>query len=533
MDVRFDIYRETYSGSERTKLTKFPISESTNFIDTSAGKGDYTYVVQALSGDDGRVLSSAQALKGEAGEIGGLIRVKLDGEYSAFKVGLADFDGDGKLDYLIKQPAFNVDPSQASHYWKKSPEPYKLEAYRSDGSFMWRYDMGWAIETGTWYSPVIAYDVDGDGKAEVYTKAGEGDPRDERGQVHDGPEYLVKIDGTTGKVVEKRDWPSRDRMIDDRVYGKRVGDGKIRYSYFNRNQLGLAYLDGEKPHILAERGTYTNIKFDAYDSDLNRIWQFEAIEPYRDYRGQGAHGMQIADIDGDGRDEIVFGAAALDDDGKPLWTTGRGHPDVCYVADIDPSRPGLEVFYGHEWKQDRDGLCLVDARTGDTIWGHDQPTTHIHSQGMVSDIDPTRPGLECYGGEKDGGGEQWLYSATGELISTNRMPGGLAPRAAYWGADKTKWVLGEGWEGSPITFMGELPGNVVAIVDCIGDWREELIVSAEGEIRIYSTTVPTQLRQVCLMQDRQYRVGVALQTMGYYYPPFVGGSLLPDIDDAR
>lgn len=512
-DIEFDVYRKDEDGS--LWLLKGAIVDSTNFIDESPQAGEPKYVVKSKSSSSSEVTSVSDVLVCESSAIGGMRRIKLKGDYAAQKVGFADFDGDGEYDFLIKQPDFNVDPHQAPNFWKPSPKPYTLELYGSDGKYRWSYDMGWSIETGVWYSPVVAFDIDGDGKAEVYTKAGEGDPRDERGQVTHGHEYLVKIDGETGEVVRKVDWPNRDRFFD------RDGKGTLKYSYYSRNQLGIAFLDGQNPHLLVERGTYTNIKFDAYDQGMNRIWSWKAEGEHFDFQGQGAHGLQIADIDADGRDEIVYGSAALDDDGSPLWTTKRGHPDVCYVADIDPNRAGLEVFYGHEWNQKSGGLCLVDARTGETIWEYEGPTTHIHGQGMVADIDPLHPGMECYGGEKKGTGF-WLYSASGERLADQSL-GGLSLRAVFWRDGPTKSIIGKKREGYGYDWIGEVPGKVIAIADIVGDWREEFVVSDNGEIRIYSTVELASSRRTCLMQDRQYRSAVAMQTMGYFYPPMVGG----------
>jgi rhamnogalacturonan endolyase len=226
----------------------------------------------------------------------------------------------------------------------------------------------------------------------------------------------------------------------------------------------------------------------------------------------------------------------------------------------------MQIYFGHEWKQTRDGLCLVDARTGKTIWGYGGPTIHIHSTGMVADIDPTRPGMEMYGGEANGT-QFWLYDARGVRLG-NKPMAGLAPKAVWWADGPTKVVVAgnkmfyfkppteaevaelqeitmrataadvvrnltqpkgpakvtvnELWPGYIGETIGGLQGTVVAIADCMGDWREELIVSVAGEIRIYSTTIPATTRRVCLMQDRQYRTSVARQTMGYFYPPILG-----------
>jgi rhamnogalacturonan endolyase len=575
-DVAFDVYRSDTAAGARRKLTARPIADSTNFVDSSAPAGGKTgfYSVRAIA--RGRTVSESTPVGvDESVEIGGLKRIKLQGNYTVQKVGVADFDGDGKLDYLVKQPNFNSDPYVLGKgYWKPSPEPYKLEAYRHDGTFMWRYDMGPGIETGIWYSPIVVYDLDGDGRAEVYCKAGPKDPaeivRHPDGMVTGGPEFLVKLDGATGRELARVPWPDRSE-IKHRTTSSDMAD----YNYQSRNLLGVAYLDGKRPHLIVQRGTYTMIKIRALDPQLKTVWSFDAKGEYEKYQGQGAHGIQVADIDGDGRDEIVYGAAALDDNGKPLWNTGRGHPDGCYVGRIDPSRPGLQVFYGHEWKQSNSGLCLVDARTGETLWGHPGPTIHIHSTAMVADIDPTRPGMESYGGEANGT-QFFLFDAKGNRIGEKPM-GGLSPKAVWWADGPTKLIVAGGklfrfkspgadevaamaakqnalnasvgdvvrglkqpaglpakvsvtelWPGYVGEVFGPVEGTVIGIADCIGDWREELLVSVAGELRIYSTTTPASTRQVTLMQDRQYRTAVAMQTMGYFYPPMLGGRPLDD-----
>ena len=435
------------------------------------------------------------------------LSIPLKGDYDFQKVGIADLDGDGAYEYVIKQPNFNTDPYQHPGYWKKSTTTYKLEAYRPDGTRMWRYDMGWSIEAGIWYSPWIVYDVDGDGKAEVYCKAGEGDPRDEKGLVQTGPEYLVKLDGETGNVVAKTDWPSRD--------------GFTKYNYYCRNFLTVAYLDGEKPSLIIQRGTYNLIKMQALDKDFNQIWYWESPQEEKKYSGQSGHGLITSDVDGDGRDELVMGAALIDDNGKGVWSLEMGHPDVMYVADIDPSNPGLEIFYGIEPRQKTDGICVVDARSGRKLWAHKEPTRHIHAQGMAADVLADSPGMEVYAGERDLK-QRWLYSSKGKLIEFHES-GTLSPRALWWDADPQKEVILSGairdWGGKA---MQPIQGRTIAIVDCLGDYREEVITSLKGELRIYTTTIPASDQRVCLMQDRQYRLGVVAQTMGYYYPAQLG-----------
>jgi rhamnogalacturonan endolyase len=508
-DTAFHVARaESVEGPWRT-ITPEPVRQTCNFVDSEPGGNSRYYRVEPAGGKGGlRVSKPVRAVDHK----GGFLRVRLQGKDRAQKVGLADFDGDGQLDYLVKWPDFNTDPYQQPGYWKKSEDTYKLEAYRHDGTFLWRYDMGWAIEEGIWYSPVVVYDLDDDGKAEVFCKAGEGDPREPAGHVKNGPEYLAVLDGLTGQVKKKLPWPSREGFDD--------------YNYYSRNLLGISYLDGHRPHLIVERGTYKIIKVEAYDPMLALKWKWEASGPFESYRGQGMHGMHSADVDEDGRDEVVIGSAVLDDNGQPLWNTRKGHPDACYVADVDPSRSGLEIFYGIEPGRKSNTVCLVEAKTGRQLWGNPEITVHVHGQAMVGDVNPGEPGMECYAGEAKGGSNYWLYTASGKLLGKDSL-GELSPHAVFWLDGPTKvFRVGKSLYRWPREKVGELEGRVVAIADCIGDWREEIITALEGEIRIYSTTVPSTTRRICLMQDRLYRTDVAAQTMGYFYPPQLGGTPL-------
>lgn len=551
-EAGFDVYRRDPSNGTVITLNSAPITTSTNFVDTQPGtdRGRSTYAVRP-AGSGPAELAEFVPLD-DASAIGGVRRLRLQGDYAAQKVALADLDGDGRLDYVIKQPAFNVDPYFRA--WRKSPSPYQIEAYSHDGTFLWRHDMGPGIETGIWYSPFVVYDIDGDGYAEVYAKAGPADdPRDATGKVTTGAEYLVKLDGRTGKELARLEWPARDD-----VPGR--WHDMDAYSYYSRNLMGVAYLDGQHPHLIVERGTYTLIKIRAYDPALNLRWSFETRPPdYDGFRGQGTHGMQLADIDADGRDEVIIGAAAIDDDGRGLWSTGRGHPDTCYVGDIDPVRPGLEIFYTHEYPQQNDGLNLVDARTGATLWGYQGATVHVHGQGFAGDIDASRPGMEVYGGEKDGW-RYWLYDARGTRIGDYSL-GGLAPHPVWWTAGPAKAIFARDRiftfnppppgthlpnTGGPVfsgpkpaagipahaiaETHGKLDGTIIAIGDFLGDWREEVVVSSDGELSIHSTTLPAESRRRCLLQDRQYRTAVATQTMGYLYTPITGGQPLPELE---
>ena len=283
----------------------------------------------------------------------------------------------------------------------------------------------------------------------------------------------------------------------------------------------MAYLDGKRPHVVIERGTYQHIKMEAYGPDLRPVWKWFSKDDAPEFHHQGAHTLLAADVDDDGRDELVMGSGVIDDTGKALWCNRMGHPDVCYVGDIDPAHPGLEIFYGYETRQKTDGVCLADARTGRKLWAFQGPTRHVHSQGMCGDILADHPGQECYAGEAKGGDQYWLYTAAGKRLGDKDVAG-LNPWALWWDADPQKEVLYgrkiRDWDGKTWADLGGLRRQAV-VADVLGDWREELIASFPGEIRIYTTTVPATTRRPCLMLDRFYRTYVATSGSGYNTPP--------------
>ncbi len=233
--------------------------------------------------------------------------------------------------------------------------------------------------------------------------------------------------------------------------------------------------------------------------------------------------MHAADIDGDGRDEIFLGSAVLDDNGVGLWSTGLGHPDHHYVGDIDPSRPGPGGLLRHRGRRANNGCCLVDAATGEILWGLDLPTRHIHSTGMCADIDASVPGIECYASDTDAekkSNVRWLFDAKGRILRDD-LDWGFGPRTVFWDADLQRELL----QGRKIVKYpnGETVGRSRARPSALPtSWatgREEPITTVPGELRIYTTTHPAADRRVCLMQDPLYRIDVCIQAMGYTQCP--------------
>jgi rhamnogalacturonan endolyase len=512
--VGFNLYRQTGSG-DLVLLNEKPLVRTTDFVDRNARLDQVNQwgVCPVIDGQEHRVAGIVQLPANAPAR--NYISIPFRGDYVCSKVAVADLNGDGKYDFVIKQPGQLTDPG----VWSPSKDTFKIEAYLHDGTFLWSRDLGWNIEQGVWWSPMVVFDFDGDGKAEVAVKTAPTD-KDYRngadhtlpGRVMSGPEYCSILDGMTGRELDRVDWPARGNPED---WGDKANNRA------SRHLMGVAYLDGKRPSLLVLRGTYTLMRVDAYnldDSKLKPVWSWSGDDETPKVRGQGMHGLHAADIDGDGRDEVILGAAVIDDNGRVLWNTGLGHPDACYVTDILPERPGLEIMYGIEPRQKQNGICLVEAKTGKIIWGCQHPTTHAHSSGMFADIDPSNPGFEFYIGEKDRS-NHWMYGMDGTLLSQENL-GRLNPPPLYWADGTIKPYAMNGaiqfYRGDTV---GHYEGSILAVADIAGDWREELITVVKGELRIYTTTLAARDRRVTLMQDPLYRLDVAMVSMGYLYPP--------------
>jgi len=508
-NVAFNVYRSS-AGGEPVKLNTEPVRKTTDFIDADAplGQPNAWWVVPVVGGSE--LALSARAELGANAPAQQYKAIKLKDDVRGVSiVGIGDLNGDRVYDFVVKHPGGGKDPGRVG----PNRGSYKYDGYDgATGQFLWRIDLGWNVDMGIWWTPMVVRDLDGDNKAEVCVRtapyAADADqmfPSGRTGFIMEGPEYLAVYDGATGTEIDKVDWIKRGRVQD---WGDNTGNRS------SRHMMGVAYLDGKTPAVLAVRGIYGMMKIDAWvlkDRRLEKVWRWTNERAPFMYQGQGQHSIKTGDIDGDGCDEILAGSIAIDNDGRTLWGTGYGHGDRFYLGDIDPARPGLEVWYILEEPHPHNGASLWDARTGNLISGI--PESNRDNElglAIAGDIDPTYPGMECAGGRH-------FYTAQGRKIDGPVPPQNFL---VWWDADPLREILGRRgvskWKGDLLT---DIRGGVQQIADILGDWREEIVTYADGELRIYSTTIPAEDRHVCLMQDPLYRNDVTHRSMGYAHYP--------------
>ncbi|CAN7759153.1 OmpL47-type beta-barrel domain-containing protein [Paenibacillus sp. LjRoot56] len=541
-DIAFNLYRDG------VKVNTAPIKGATNLLD-EAGTDSSVYLLKTVIAGKERAASKEttvwqqnyMSIPMQKPE-GGITKAGEAYTYSANDTSVGDVDGDGTYELIVKwDPSNSHDNSQAGY----TGNVY-LDAYKLDGTRLWRIGLGPNIRAGAHYTQFQVFDLDGDGKAEVALKTADGtidgtgvvigdasaDHRNSSGYVLEGPEFLTVFDGLTGRAITTTNYDPPRGVVTDwgDAYGNRV----------DRFLAGVAYLDGEHPSLIFSRGYYTRTVIVAYDyknGALTKRWCFDTNDEGLGaaYTAQGDHNLSIGDVDGDGKDEITFGAMAIDDDGTPLYNTGLGHGDAQHLGDLDPSRPGLEFFNVHEHTDSPYGMDFRDARTGEILWG---VWTGIDTgRGMSADIDPNYLGEEVWAATITNAQHiplTGLYSAKGELISTT-IPSSTN-FGIWWDGDLNRELLDSNridkWDyvnhvtNNLFTADDALSNNSTKATpnlqaDLFGDWREEVVWrnTDSSELRIYTTSTWTETRLRTLMHDPIYRLGVAWQNTGYNQPP--------------
>ena len=557
-DLQFDIYRST-NGGAAIKLNKEPISKTADFLDDDTDfKATNHWILKA---DNREVATWTHSAEEELHPYLSIpIRKPEDGEisgehffYTANDCSVGDLDGDGEYEIILKwSPSNSKRPPQRGF----TGNTY-LDAYKMDGTLLWRIDLGPNIRSGAATTNFLVFDFDGDGCAEICCKTGDGtvdgtghaigdNQADWRtwnkesptyGKIVNGPEYLTVFEGKTGKELDTKEYiPTRYPIDGWGGIGGNCGNDNTG-GRSDRFTAGVAFLDGKTPSPVMVRGWYGRTVVCAWtytNSTLKSIWTFDSATPgLEGYSGMGNHSVTIADFDGDSYDEICVGAMTVDHDGKGLFTTGLRHGDALHAGRLIPSRPGMQVFGVHENEGDNEivkrtpAVAMFDGATGEIIWqdglGEDA------GRGIAADIDPRFEGAECWcniGGLRRGD--------TGEFIS-NKKPNSCN-FTIYWDADPLTELLDHvsiskwNWqtEETELLLKAEgvvsnngTKGNSCLSGDILGDWREEVIWASEDqtELRIYTTTIPAIDRRATLMNDRQYRLAIAWQNVAYNQPP--------------
>ena len=529
-------YRDTYKGKKAVTYTVRPIVDG---VETGNVEGSYTLPAQAPIGYINIPLDVPADGTTPAGQ---------KYTYTPNDASIGDVDGDGEYEIILKWDPSNAHDNAHDGYTGN----VFFDCYRLTGERLWRIDMGRNVRAGAHYTQFMVYDFDGDGRAEIVMKTSDGTvdgqgkvigdatadyrepgkPVKHQGRILTGNEYLTVFNGLTGAAMSTINYvPERGRLED-------WGDDRANRS--DRFLAAVAYLDGIHPSVVMCRGYYTRTVLAAFDWDgkeLKQRWVFDSNTPGNStYAGQGNHNLRVADVDGDGCDEIIYGSCAIDNNGKGLHSTQMGHGDAIHLTKFSPDMKGFQVWDCHENK--RDGSSFRDAATGEVLFQVKSPTDV--GRCMAADIDPTNPGVEMWSWESKG-----LRNIKGEVINPN-IKTFTVNMAVWWDGDLLRELLDKNfiskydWQTGTChkltTFTGAASNNGTKANPClqgdlIGDWREEVLLRSEDNqsLRLYVSPIATDYRFHTFLEDPVYRISIATQNVAYNQPTQPGFYFGPDL----
>ncbi len=574
----FNVYRGT------TKLNATVITDSTNYQDTAGGTGTYT-VKAVTNGVEGE--TSAPAIVIDNAYLNIPITPPPNGtnaggqsySYSANDASIGDLDGDGQYELVLKWDPSDAKDNEMSGYTGTCI----LDGYKLDGTKMWRIDLGKNIRAGAHYTQFLVYDFDGDGMAEVamktapgtkdgtgnFLKTGDAAGADNTasyistsgattGKITSGPEWYTVFAGKTGAELATINYqPGRGAVgVWGAIQGIASPAGDLGWgddtvcNFVDRHLASVAYLDGERPSLIPCRGYYWRTSLwalDWRDGKLTQRWLFDTaavkgatgkdgklLQSSQGYESQGSHSLRQGDVDGDGFDEIVYGSMNVDHDGQGLCSTGLRHGDALHMTDIDPNRPGLEIWMVDEQTSENGGISThyEDAKDCSIIW--EQKGTGDNGRGCTGPLIAGTTGWQMWSGA---GG---LYDASFKTVGS--VPGS-DNFTIWWGAELNRFLEngtsitpygtggGTGLNASGCTSNNGSKSDPALTADIFGDWREEVVYRTTGNdaLRIYTTTTPTTHRLYTLMHDPIYRMSVATENVAYNQPPEPGIYIGPNM----
>ncbi|MCF0198277.1 MAG: rhamnogalacturonan lyase [Bacteroidaceae bacterium] len=546
--VKFKLWRGTKADAQAVKLNSGNyIYSKTNFRDASGTSAHY-YRLEVYDLSDNLLETMVcRAWGNQSMEIPTSTPTDergLGATYTPNDAAFCDMDGDGEYEVILKWEPSNAKDAASDG----TTSSYYIDCYKLSGTQLWRVNIGPNIRSGAHTSPFLCWDFDGDGFGEMISKTapgtvdGEGNyvvmPGDDplqnclsgRGKPDKGPEYVTVFDGFTGAALATMPYHTKYGDVSTSFWGDEKQNRSERYL------ACVAYTDGTTPSAILCRGYYSGASLGAYDWDgmnLSLRWLHRSATSGKELWGQGAHFVVTADVDADGKDEIVYGSATLDHDGKTtLYRTGLGHGDALHVGDFDWDNPGLEVFMPHE--KSPYGYDMHDAKTG-TLLVHATASGDT-GRGLAANFDATHDGAEIIAANTAA-----MMDCKGEVIANSWALGnsgaGINARL-YWDGDPydeffDKSLIGH-WNGTgfdrlytnggmyfPGTLNNGTKYNPCVIGDLLGDWREEMITwnSSNNALIVTTTNIETDYRIEHLMDNRQYAEAVANQNCAYNQPP--------------